>query len=100
MVVLDALTIQIVLYVLISISFLMIVARLYISWMNDKTWGVEDAWMFATLFFLAGVGYAAHAIKYDTNNVLHPERLTAEQIRRRVIGSQMVLIGRFCYASR
>lgn len=55
--------------------------------------------MFTSLIFLIGLGVAGHGIKYDTNNVLHPELLTADEIARREIGSKMVLLGRFCYTS-
>lgn len=99
MVVLSALTIMIVLYVLVTLSFIMILVRMTLCWRMNRRWTTEDAWMSVALFFLAGLWYSGHGIKYDTNNVLHPELLSPEQIRRREMGSKTVLVGRFCYAS-
>lgn len=62
-------------------------------------WTTEDSWMLCTLFFLAGMLYLGHGITYDTNNVAHPELLSAHEIGRRVHGSKTVLVGRFCYVS-
>lgn len=99
MVVLTGATVMIVLYVLVTLSFFMIVVRIVLSWKLNRRWTIEDAWMFGALFFLGTLWYTGRGIKYDTNNVAHPEHLTADQVRRRVLGSKMVLVGRFCYAS-
>lgn len=99
MVVLSGLTITIVLYVTVTLSFIMILVRMALSYKLNRRWTAEDAWMCVALCFLAGLWYTGSGIKYDTNNLLHPELLTPEQVRRRVMGSKTVLGGRFCYAS-
>lgn len=99
MIVLSATTITVVLYVCVTTCFITILLRLIISWKLTRAWTPEDGWMLGTLCFLVGLWFSGHGIKYDTNNVAHPELLTAHEIERRVIGSKTVLVGRFCYAS-
>lgn len=99
MIVLSANIIEIVLYVSVTISFVILVARMALSWRLNKRWGTEDFWMLVALGFLAGLGYAGSSVHYGTNNLFHPELLTSDQVRRRVVGSKMVLVGRLSYAS-
>lgn len=99
MVVLSGLAITILLYVCVTTCFLMIVARMAVSWTTNKRWTIEDGWMLGALCFLVGLLYSGHGIKYDTNNVQHPELLTPNEIQRRVMGSKTALVGRLCYAS-
>lgn len=99
MIVLSGPTITVVLYVTVVISFIMILARMTLSYKLNRRWTAEDAWMTVALCFLVGLLFSGSGIKYDTNNVKHPELLTPEQIRRRVMGSKTVLVGRFSYAS-
>lgn len=99
MIVLSGLTITIVLYVCVTTSFITIAVRLGVSWKLTRAWTTEDSWMLGAMCFLVGLWYSGHGIKYDTNNVAHPELLSAYEIERRVRGSKTVLVGRFCYAS-
>lgn len=88
-----------VLYILVTLSFLMIVIRMVLSWRVNRRCTTEDAWMLCALCFLSGLWFTGRWIKYETNNVANPQRLTPEQVRRRVVGSKTVLVARFCYAS-
>lgn len=99
MAVLTAATTTVLLYILVTISFLMILFRMVLSWRLNRRCSAEDAWMLGALCFLAGLWYTGTGIKYGTNNVANPERLTSEQVRQRVMGSKTVLVGRLCYAS-
>lgn len=99
MAVLSEVTVMIVLYVCVTICFLMVVARMAISWTTNKRWTIEDGWMLGALCFLGGLFYSGHGIRYETNNVQNPELLTPDEVERRVMGSKTVLVGRLCYAS-
>lgn len=99
MAVLSDLTVTIFLYVCVTTCFLMVVARMAVSWKTNKRWTIEDGWMLGALCFLVGLLYSGHGIKYDTNNVQNPELLKPDEVERRVLGSKTVLVGRLCYAS-
>lgn len=93
-------TVAIVQYFLVATCFIMISVRMAISWRTNKRWSTEDGWMLVALCFLVGVWYAGHSIHGGgTNNVAHPELLTAAQIRRREDGSKSTVVGRVSYAS-
>lgn len=97
---LSVLTVAIVQYVLVSISFIMIVVRIGFSWKKQKRWTTEDSWMVGALCCLVGLLYSAHTTGGGgTNNVAHPERLTADQIRKREDASKTAVVARFSYAT-
>lgn len=99
MLALDGVAVMVLLYFAVTLSFIILVARMSLSWRLSKRFGIEDGWMLLALCFLAGLWYAGTSVLYGTNNVLHPESLTPEQIRQREKGSKMVLVARLSYVS-
>ena len=86
-------------YVLFTICFIIIFARLSGAYCYLKTWALDDYWMVCALAALVGRVVAIHLVLVNgTNNVSDPGNLSDEERRRREFGSKMVFIGRTCYA--
>lgn len=91
------LTVAIVQYTIVTSCFIMISARIALSWNKNKRLSTEDGWMLGALCCLVGLWYAKNS--GGTNNVDHPELLSAAEIELREKGSKRALVGRPFYVS-
>lgn len=76
-----------------------ILIRVVGRWLRTKTVFVEDTIMaLSVLILVARIILVSRILHYGTNNV-DLSSLTEEDVRRREIGSQLVLVTRMLYAS-
>ncbi|KAF8250531.1 hypothetical protein K440DRAFT_165678 [Wilcoxina mikolae CBS 423.85] len=92
-------TALVVAYIVYAVCTILIIVRLYATWTRSRQWKEDDYWMILALVILTTHAVAAVLVlEYKTSNVDYPERLPPEEVRRRELGSKLVILTRTCYA--
>lgn len=87
-------------YVLITICFVMTIARMAYTYQAKKQWTSGDGWLIGVLCCFVGLWYSGYPLHgHGTNNVEHPELLSAVDIQEREKASKASLLARFCCTS-